>query len=79
MAGLFDLSTDVAVVIGGTGGLGGAMADALALKERAWRSWVAMPNVVRSGSQNRSCWRESDFSGGRCSRSRVANSGSRCD
>ena len=30
MAGLFDLSTDVAVVIGGTGGLGGAMADALA-------------------------------------------------
>lgn len=30
MSGLFDLSTDVAVVIGGTGGLGGAMADALA-------------------------------------------------
>jgi len=30
MAGLFDLSSDVAVVIGGTGGLGGAMADALA-------------------------------------------------
>lgn len=30
MAGIFDLSTDVAVVIGGTGGLGGAMADALA-------------------------------------------------
>lgn len=30
MAGLFDLSMDVAVVIGGTGGLGGAMADALA-------------------------------------------------
>ncbi len=30
MAGLFDLSADVAVVIGGTGGLGGAMADALA-------------------------------------------------
>ena len=30
MAGLFELSTDVAVVIGGTGGLGGAMADALA-------------------------------------------------
>jgi NAD(P)-dependent dehydrogenase (short-subunit alcohol dehydrogenase family) len=29
-AGLFDLSSDVAVVIGGTGGLGGAMADALA-------------------------------------------------
>ncbi len=28
--GLFDLSADVAVVIGGTGGLGGAMADALA-------------------------------------------------
>ena len=28
--GLFDLSNDVAVVIGGTGGLGGAMADALA-------------------------------------------------
>lgn len=27
---LFDLSNDVAVVIGGTGGLGGAMADALA-------------------------------------------------
>lgn len=27
---LFDLSSDVAVVIGGTGGLGGAMADALA-------------------------------------------------
>ncbi len=30
MAGLFDLSEQVAVVIGGTGGLGGAMADALA-------------------------------------------------
>lgn len=30
MSGLFDLSGDVAVVIGGTGGLGGAMADALA-------------------------------------------------
>ncbi len=30
MAGMFDLATDVAVVIGGTGGLGGAMADALA-------------------------------------------------
>lgn len=31
MAGtLFDLSNDVAVVLGGTGGLGGAMADALA-------------------------------------------------
>ncbi len=30
MAGLFDLASDVAVVIGGTGGLGGAMADALA-------------------------------------------------
>jgi NAD(P)-dependent dehydrogenase (short-subunit alcohol dehydrogenase family) len=30
MANLFDLSKDVAVVIGGTGGLGGAMADALA-------------------------------------------------
>ncbi len=30
MSGLFDLSADVAVVIGGTGGLGGAMADALA-------------------------------------------------
>ncbi len=29
-AGLFDLSSEVAVVIGGTGGLGGAMADALA-------------------------------------------------
>ena len=29
-SGLFDLSKDVAVVIGGTGGLGGAMADALA-------------------------------------------------
>lgn len=29
-SGLFDLSEDVAVVIGGTGGLGGAMADALA-------------------------------------------------
>lgn len=29
-SGLFDLSGDVAVVIGGTGGLGGAMADALA-------------------------------------------------
>ncbi len=28
--GLFDLTDDVAVVIGGTGGLGGAMADALA-------------------------------------------------
>jgi NAD(P)-dependent dehydrogenase (short-subunit alcohol dehydrogenase family) len=27
---LFDLSTEVAVVVGGTGGLGGAMADALA-------------------------------------------------
>jgi NAD(P)-dependent dehydrogenase (short-subunit alcohol dehydrogenase family) len=30
-AGLFDLSGDVAVVIGGTGGLGGAMAEALAV------------------------------------------------
>ena len=30
MSGIFDLSADVAVVIGGTGGLGGAMADALA-------------------------------------------------
>ena len=30
MSSLFDLSEDVAVVIGGTGGLGGAMADALA-------------------------------------------------
>ncbi|MCA9133838.1 MAG: SDR family oxidoreductase [Planctomycetales bacterium] len=29
-AGLFDLSSDIAVVLGGTGGLGGAMADALA-------------------------------------------------
>ena len=29
-SGLFDLSSDVAVVIGGTGGLGGAMAEALA-------------------------------------------------
>ncbi len=29
MAGLFDLSAEVAVVIGGTGSLGGAMADAL--------------------------------------------------
>jgi NAD(P)-dependent dehydrogenase (short-subunit alcohol dehydrogenase family) len=29
-SGLFDLREDVAVVIGGTGGLGGAMADALA-------------------------------------------------
>lgn len=29
-SGLFDLSDDVVVVIGGTGGLGGAMADALA-------------------------------------------------
>jgi NAD(P)-dependent dehydrogenase (short-subunit alcohol dehydrogenase family) len=30
MSGLFSLENDVAVVIGGTGGLGGAMADALA-------------------------------------------------
>ncbi len=30
MSGLFNLQDDVAVVIGGTGGLGGAMADALA-------------------------------------------------
>ena len=31
MAKIFDLSNEVAVVIGGTGGLGGAMADALAV------------------------------------------------
>lgn len=30
MSGLFNLKNDVAVVLGGTGGLGGAMADALA-------------------------------------------------
>ena len=38
---LFDLTGSVAVVIGGTGAFGGAMADALAARERKWRSSAA--------------------------------------
>ena len=40
MKNLFDLSQETAVVIGGTGTLGGGMAEALAAAGRGWRSWA---------------------------------------
>lgn len=55
----FDLKNEVAVVIGGTGGLGGAMAEALA------RFGAAVAVVGRSAERGQACVQRIEQAGGR--------------
>ena len=55
----FNLNSEVAVVIGGTGGLGGAMAEALA------KFGAAVAVVGRSAERGAECVRKIEQAGGR--------------
>ena len=46
---LFDLTGEVAVVLGATGVLGGAIAEGLAAAAPRWQCWAATLNEVKRG------------------------------